>query len=103
MRAKSTFTGSPRNARPLGSPGPEVGQRWAGERFKLVKTAAAQASLTCFLRSVMTVCISRISVFKSLVAGPSKGLWVADVALLRCLPYFTLKGKEKIQNVSEQA
>ena len=80
-----------------------LGQRWAGERFKLVKMAAAQASLTCFLRSVMTVCISRISVFRSLVAGPSKGSWEADVALLRCLPYFTLRDKEKIQSVSAQA
>lgn len=56
--------------------------------------AVIQASLTCFLRSVMTVCISIMNFFKSLVAGPSKCLWVADVALLRCLPYFTLRGKK---------
>lgn len=93
VRAKSTPSPSPRNARPLGG---------AGERSKEVKTALARASLTCFLRSVMTSCISRINVFKSLVSGPSECLRVADVALLRSLPYFTLRGKEEIQSVNAQ-
>lgn len=95
---KSTPSQSHRKARPLET----QGRRCAGKRSKEVKMAVSQASLTCFLRSVMIFCISTTNSLKSLVAGPSKCSRVADVALPRYLPCFTLRGSDKIQHVSVQ-
>jgi hypothetical protein len=78
------------------------GKRCADQKSKEKQPAVTQATLTCFLRSVMIFCISRTNSLRSLVAGPSKCSWVADVALLRCLPCFTLRRKDKTQSVNVQ-